>query len=148
MKPTRDYLRRVRIPGALIGDRGYRLDMWDTGQRDWRGQTLIGNRFWRGQTLIGYRFWRVGQSRTPLFEGEDFAGSPLHSDDSDQTVALLLMFLVLRPGDTEREYFDRYTAEQMAWAESHECEALAVLPDDFASGDRKNFRGTGVRNVR
>jgi hypothetical protein len=54
-----------------------------------------------------------------LFEGEAFAGSPLHADDSDATVAALLAFLTLRPGDTDSEYFDGYSPAQLHFAERH-----------------------------
>jgi hypothetical protein len=57
-----------------------------------------------GQQLGGGNFPRA----LVLFQGEDFAGSPLHTDDLDETVAALLSFLSLRPGDTDREYFDNY----------------------------------------
>jgi hypothetical protein len=50
-----------------------------------------------------------------IFEGEDFAGSPMDADDSDETVAALLTFLTLRRGDTDAEYFESYTPEQLAW---------------------------------
>jgi len=42
----------------------------------------------------------------------------------------LLGFLTLRPGDTDVEYFDAYTPEQMEFAESYECEAMQMYTDD------------------
>jgi len=90
----------------------FRLELFDTGQRDWRGQTKL-----------AYTFHDAGKL---VFEGEDFAGSPLHADDSDETVVSLLAFLSLRPGDTDREYFDSYTPEQLAWAEAN-GEELSML---------------------
>lgn len=60
-----------------------------------------------------------------LFEGADFGVSPLHSVDSDAALLALLWFLALRPGDTDREYFAEYTAAQLEWCESSECESLA-----------------------
>ena len=50
----------------------------------------------------------------------------MHSIDSDQAVAALMGFLTLKPGDTDREYFDAYTPEQLAWAQSYEPELLEM----------------------
>jgi hypothetical protein len=83
----------------------FSLELFDTHGRDWRGQTKLAYRFSDGGKLV--------------FEGGDFAGSPLHADDSDETVAALLSFLSLRPGDTDRDYFASYTPEQLSWAEAN-----------------------------
>ena len=93
----RDTLRDVILDG-------YRLTTWATPKTDWRGQTRIGYQFSSPDGAV-------------IFEGEDFSGSPMHADDSDETLRALLSFLTLRPGDTDREYFDSYTPEQMAFAQ-------------------------------
>ena len=62
---------------------------------------------------------------TLLFEGQDFSPSPLHAIDSDAAVVGLMGFLTLRPGDTDRDYFDKYTPEQWAFVEQH-AEALSA----------------------
>jgi hypothetical protein len=64
-----------------------------------------------------------GRPRT-LFEGEDFACSPCHAIDSDECIASLMGFLTLRPGDTDAEYFESYTPQQIDYCEQH-AEALA-----------------------
>ena len=61
---------------------------------------------------------------TMLFDGCDFRPSPLHAWDSDETVAAIMGFTTLRLGDTDREYFENYTAEQTAFRDTH-AEALA-----------------------
>lgn len=83
----------------------FHLELFDTGRRDWRGQTLLG--------------YELRDDGRLIFAGQDFAGSPMNADDSDATVAALLTFLSLRPGDTDREYFDGYSTEQLEWAESN-----------------------------
>jgi len=75
----------------------FKVEVFDTSRQDWRGQTRLAYRFTDGGNVI--------------FEGEDFAGSPLHADDSDETLGALLGFLSRRPGGTDREYFDSYTPE-------------------------------------
>ena len=59
-----------------------------------------------------------------VFTGSDFRPSPLHAWDSDETVAAVMEFLTLRLGDTDRDYFENYTAEQIEFRDSH-AETLA-----------------------
>jgi hypothetical protein len=47
----------------------------------------------------------------------------MHADDSDATIASLMTFLTLRPGDTDAEYFESYTPAQLDYC-SHHAEAL------------------------
>jgi len=61
---------------------------------------------------LGYVFYDKG---VVIFKGEDFSPSPMDSLDSDSSVASLLGFLSLQDGDTDDEYFDHYTPEQLAW---------------------------------
>jgi hypothetical protein len=60
-----------------------------------------------------------------IFEGEDFSCSPMIAIDSDDSLRSLLGFLTLKPGDTDRDYFDDYTPEQLAFAEN-EAESLSI----------------------
>ena len=79
----------------------------------------------RPDERIGYRLTQREHGKTSLlFEGEDFRCSPLHGHDSDEAVRALMTFLTLRPGDTDREYFDKYTPEQLEYCSEH-AEALA-----------------------
>jgi len=116
-----DILRDVDIDG-------FRLVMWDTGRTDKRGQSYI-----------GYEFYdRAGNT---LFSGEDFAGSPMHADDADETVKSLLGFLTLRPGDTDAEYFENYTEEQMDFAQT-DAEVLQMYTlDDLEDIEFKDWSG-------
>lgn len=111
-----DLLRHVRVE-ATIG-RPFTLQMYATPRSDARGQTII-----------GYEF--KGPDGATIFAAEDFAGSPMDSDDSDASVRSLLGFLTLRPGDTDREYFDKYNEAQRAFAAT-DAEALVLftLDDD------------------
>lgn len=102
-----DHLRTV-IFRDVQGVR-YTLRLYDTGRLDSRGCSYLGYTLRTG----------FGDTSTVLFAGEDFAGSPMHADDSDATVADLLGFLTLKPGDTDQEYFASYTPDQLAWAEQH-----------------------------
>lgn len=106
----RDLLRRCYFRPYLKG-RGptFRLDLGATNGTDWRGQTRLE--------------YRLLQDGVEVFAGSDFSGSPMHADDSDDTVRCLMGFLTLRPGDTDSEYFENYTPEQLAFCDAH-AEAL------------------------
>ncbi len=112
-----DVLRRVQL-----GDTGWALVTWfaRTGER--------------GRSYLGYRFGKVGEA--PLFTGEDFGVSPMDADDSDGACRCLLGFLTLRPGDTDPEYFEKYTDEQRAFASDH---AEELSP--WAQEDRDRLEG-------
>src|SRR4051812_18312216 len=89
----------------------FRLELYDTYQTDY------------GKSRLAYQFFHDGQL---VFEGKDFCASPMHAIDGDETVAGLLTFLSLRPGDADPEYFDDYTPEQMNFAQQ-EGEQLSYL---------------------
>ena len=78
------------------------------------------------RAMVGYRLRMVedGRASWTLFQGEDFGCSPLHASDSDGAVEAIMGFLTLRPGDTDPEYFEGYTAEQREYC-AHHAEALA-----------------------
>ena len=85
------------------------LLLWDTGKRDGEGRTFL-----------RYEFRMLGAGDSVLlFEGEDFNVSLCHAIDSDATVAALMSFLTLQPGDTDADYFEDYTAAQRAFCDKH-----------------------------
>ena len=88
----------------------FRLELWDTNTRDEFGKYRLG--------------YRLKMDCNVLFEGEDFCCSPMHAVDSDESVASLLGFLTLRPGDTDSEYFADYTPDQLDYCSQH-AESLA-----------------------
>ena len=79
-----------------------------------------------GRVRLAYEFYDRGES---IFSGDDFWPSPLHAYDGDEAIAALLGFLALRPGDTDRAYFDRYNNRQLVWAYER-AEALAMAAHD------------------
>jgi hypothetical protein len=84
----------------------FRLLLWDTNTRVGSGP----------QSRLAYQFFHKGEL---IFQGADYGCSPMHAVDSDETVASLLTFFALRPGDVEREYFKDYSIQQMAFAQSY-----------------------------
>lgn len=104
----------------------FTLTMWDAGER-WDGH--------QRRNYLSYRLTQTDSRYTPrmkyrrvstvLFAGDDFSPGPMHAIDSDAAIAGLMGFLTLRRGDTDLEYFDKYTPEQWAFTEQH-AEALSA----------------------
>ena len=109
-----DYLRRCIFTPYKKGS-SFTLTMWDTGHTTTEHKTLIRYRLTQ----------RTGHKRTVIFEGNDFSVPQYTAIDSDKAVKALMGFLTLRPGDTDREYFDNYTKAQMEFVEEH-AEDLAM----------------------
>lgn len=112
-------LRRVELPHS---DGTYVLETWDANGRASTGQHLI-------------RYQLTDPSGKVLFRGSDYGCAPSHATDSDAALRGILSFLTLKPGDTDADYFEHYTPEQLAFAEGP-AESLAMYcehPDD--SGD-------------
>lgn len=100
-------LRGVKVIGK------YYLFLWDTYRR---GE--------HGHNYLGYRF--VDPKGVILFQGTEY-GCPFNQCvDSDETVKELLKWFTIKPGDTDDEYFENYTPEQMAFATSDDAEQLAL----------------------
>ena len=92
-------------------------------------------RTYEGKETLAYELWHQGAG--PIFWGEDYGCAPSHAVDSDESVAGLLAFLSLRPGDTDREYFATYTSEQLAWAQEN-GEELSAIAADLEEGNWHN----------
>ena len=103
---------------------GFTLRLFDTGKYHSRGTAMLA--------------YTLKDKGTLIFEGDDFSSSPMHAIDSLETVTSLLGFLTLRPGDTDREYFDKYTPAQMAWCQSSRCELLGLI--QYLMEERQNKR--------
>lgn len=65
------------------------------------------------------------------FIGTQFRPAPSDLKNKVKILDSLLVWITLKPGDTDKEYFDSYTPEQMAWSQSFACEmAQSDLPED------------------
>lgn len=96
---------------------GYRLEVFDLRRTD---------RY--GKAVVTYRLTHDGEVVFP--EGADFHCSPLNSPDDDGTVAAILSFCALKPGDTDPDYFADYTPAQLAWCRRFGDE-LALLATEL-----------------
>jgi hypothetical protein len=128
MKLSADNLLRriVFRPYATGAGPSFTLTLWDTGEK-------TDPTHYR----LAYRLTQVNVdgTRAVLFRGSDF-GCPIYiSIDSRECVRSLMSFLTLRPGDTDREYFDSYTKRQQEYCAQH-AEALCYAVDDRFGTDR------------
>lgn len=107
----------------------FRLRLYDLGSE---GFDRRDNRQKIGYTLVAISPDGV---KTAIFRGKDFGPSLMHSTDGKETVKALMSFLCLRKGDTDAEYFDRYTLAQLAFSALH-AEALdCAVRDRFGWDD-------------
>jgi hypothetical protein len=91
---------------------GFWLSVWYDGY----------DSFWRDRARLAYRLWDGGEL---IFEDNDF-GTPLASDDP-RNVTALLGFLSQQLGDTDPDYFKRYTDAQRAWMERRAEDLVAIV---------------------
>lgn len=103
----------------------FRLTIEPTGLRDEYGKHVL-----------AYCLEATGASEdtyTVLFEGEDFH-YPGRNALSDGAVEGIMVFLTLRPGDTDEEYFAKYTDAQREYADAYaevlSCEVQTRFCDE------------------
>jgi len=81
-----------------------------------------------GKYQINYTF---RQNNAVLFTGNDFHCPGFYNPVGKQSAMSLMGFLTLKDGDTDAEYFDNYTPEQIAFSESWDCEELSSIVYDY-----------------
>ncbi len=91
---------------------------------------------YQGSNFLHYHTFLNG---VLLFEGKDYKPSPLCSIDSLDSIISLLGFLTCQIGDTDNEYFAKYTPAQLAWCNSFECEQLKGLVSDYDNKQEKQY---------
>jgi hypothetical protein len=98
----------------------FTLELWDLNESDREGRFLIGYKLAEKQP-------NQKRSRV-LFECKDPACAVHTRDavDSDDAVRDVLMWLTLKPGDTDASWFENYTPDQMDFAQT-DAEALQML---------------------
>jgi len=69
---------------------------------------------------MGYKLLMHLEGKTiTLFHGEDFRLSSLYSPGDDDSVREIMSFLCLRPGDTDPDHFNQYTAIQLLFCRDY-----------------------------
>lgn len=121
----------------------FTLVMWDT-HRTMYGKSLLGYRLTMHHSINYAHVKTRYVKRDVVFEGEDFGCSPMHSIDGDESVEACMSFLTLRPGDTDADYFDNYTPEQMEYCQLY-AEDLHSEVDRRFCDENGNVRKRGGR---
>lgn len=99
--------------------------IWQEGSYSLYYREILGNH--RHKTTVQYVFYFDGNI---IFQGTDYHPSPLCSVGDNKCTSDLLMFLSLKPGDTDKEYFENYTQEQLDFANKH-GEYLSLLASEL-----------------
>jgi len=95
------------------------------------GKPVVREEFGLSRYDLSYDFYYKGKL---LFSGNSFSPSPLHSCDTKEALADIVGWLSLKPGDTDAEYFDDYTEEQLRFAEF--CSDDLYLWEEELRGER------------
>lgn len=84
----------------------------------------------------------MSQNGKVIFEkGQAWCGIPGHqSIDGLAAKECVASLFAMKPGDTDRDYFEGYTPEQLAWAEQN-GEELSMLKSDRYCDENGNVRG-------
>lgn len=133
--PSHLFTLRFRLSGGLAT-----LTAWETVRRKPNGEPIYnGSHIGLDAEL---RWKPTGApSRTIFPRGATYCGVPAHqSIDGDSARALVCSLFAMRPGDTDSEYFESYTQEQLDWA-SRFGDELALASDD-------PLRGRGSARLR
>jgi len=128
----REMIRRV-VCQPLTGSK-IEIRMYDTGRRDSRGMTRI--------EVEADRLDLNSGERKVLFSGSDLYMSPGMGtcDDSDAMVKCAVSMVAMRPGDTDSDWFDNYSPDQLEWSRSYECEALQESALDLSETELDGWR--------
>ena len=70
-----------------------------------------------------------------LFHGKDFSAPNGHT--WKENAMSLMGFLTLRKGDTDDEYFNNYTDDQLAFSESNDNDELQMMVYDYDTRNEK-----------
>lgn len=73
-----------------------------------------------------YRLIDTEHGADPIFEGSTFGPSPMHAWNAPESFGALIAYLTLAPGDTDPDYFDAYTPDQLAWCQGMRASELST----------------------
>ena len=112
-------------------DEGFKVQLVSLGAASDVPHTLSGQR-----PEIGYCLFDGNEL---IFEGDKFFPSPSAGIDTMATaMELTAGYLTLKPGDTDPDWFDEYTARQLEWCKSARCDELNLIATDW---EEANGRG-------
>lgn len=77
---------------------------------------------------VNWKYSFSYQGKT-IFEGDDLGTH--QSCDADEALVALLSILALQQGDTDDDYFDSYTEDQVRFRDSDACDDLGMIAFDM-----------------
>ena len=83
----------------------------------------------------GYCFYTLHHKDKLIFSGDDYRPSPLHEQVSYDSVMGLLRFLLLKPGDTDDDYFKDYSSRQLNFINSTDASDLNAIVMQYEEDD-------------
>lgn len=134
-----EFLRQARFKPYMPGmGPTFSLTIWDTFRLDKYGKFILRYRLTQTVDVCNATGKPCEPScyepntscpkhkrRQVIFEGSDYCPSPSNAISGNESMAGLLYFLTLQPGDTDPDYFANYTPHQLAFASEH-GEALRI----------------------
>lgn len=88
-----------------------------------------------GQIRTAYQL--IAPDNRAIFSGDDLGCAPSDKPESKANAIALLAFLTLKPGDTDADYFEKYTPEQLTWCEGNAAEELSWQVSDYEERQSK-----------
>lgn len=80
-----------------------------------------------------YYTYEVEDTEQGVMFTNSFSPSPMYNQKRMPIIYTALGFALLAPGDTDAEYFENFTSEQLAWLESPRLWDLQyIVPEEFA----------------
>lgn len=72
-----------------------------------------------------------------LFSGNQVRPSILYPPYKIKYTLVVLEAITLQPGDTDREHFNDYTPERLAWCQTMECQLLKLQVFNYMDGSKE-----------
>lgn len=140
------------VPSELVNNALQEFGWWDDGDAlrhvrfdDHELMTWDTNEYDRmGKSRLAYRL--VDPQNEIIFSGRDFFCSPMDCVDSDGALRSILRFLTMQDGDTDDEYFEKYTKKQLEWRDEY-AEDLSMWALDAAEFDDEDFASMRFENM-
>ena len=84
-----------------------------------------------------YKYTFKTPDKKILFKGNDFSCYAGDDNKWKENAMSLMGFLTLRKGDTDDEYFNNYTDDQLAFSESNDNDELQMMVYDYDTRNEK-----------
>lgn len=113
---------RLNLPGhgGTVTIRAWDMPAWEadgTPCKRYPRENRTGHHYIDAEML-----WRADGSKAPIVvfpRGATWCGVPAGTcSDGNKARELVTSLFCMRPGDTDAEYFENYTAEQLAWVQA------------------------------